>query len=129
MRISVVGPNREAVISKIEDALKVEVKRPWEVNGESNILDYAAETYKYLDEHNVVFDGSPFDFLSKNNGEGYDELYEQIALDTLSNVDYINVITLDMDRKTCALYKDYASIYPDKFHFYTSYNDFELTTR
>jgi hypothetical protein len=129
MRISVVGPHRDAVISKIEDALKIEVKRPWEVNGESNILDYAAETYKYFGEHNVVFDGSPFDFLAKDNGEGYDEVNEQIALDTLANVDYINVITLDMDRKTYGVYKDYAAIYPDKFHFYTSYNDFELTMR
>lgn len=126
MRISVVGPHKDAVISKVEDALKITVKKPWEVNGKSDIIDYAAETYKYMGESNVVFDGSPFDFLSKENGEGYDEVYEQIALDSLSNIDYINVITLDIDRKTLKMYKEYADIYPDKFYFYTSENDFEL---
>ena len=129
MRVAIVGPHKDEVISKVEYAFNTTVKTPWGVNENANIIDYAAETYKYFNENHVVFSGSPFDFIVNEDAEGYDDVYEQIALNTLDNLDYIAVITLDMDKNTLKMYKDYAKIYPDKFYFYTSYTDFELTLR
>ena len=129
MRVAVVGPHRDGVISKVEEAFDTTVKKPWDIDDGASIIDYAAETYKYFNEYNVVFDGSPFDFLVKEDDEGYDDVYEQIALNTLDNLNYIVVITLDMDKSTLKMYKEYAKIYPNKFYFFTSYNDFELTLR
>lgn len=129
MRVAVVGPHRDGVISKVEEAFDTTVKKPWDIDDGASIIDYAAETYKYFNEYNVVFDGSPFDFLVKEDDEGYDDVYEQIALNTLDNLNYIAVITLDMDKSTLKMYKEYAKIYPNKFYFFTSYNDFELTLR
>ena len=108
MRISICGPERQQAISKVEKQLNVEAKKPWEVNGSSTIIDYAAETYKYNGEKFVLFDGSPFDFLGKNDGEGYDEIKEQIAIDTLSNLNYIIVITTGMDKQLLKSYEEYA---------------------
>lgn len=129
MRVAIVGPHKDEVISKVEHAFNTTVKTPWGVNENANIIDYAAETYKYFNENHVVFSGSPFDFIVNEDAEGYDDVYEQIALNTLDNLDYIAVITLDMDKNTLKMYKEYAKIYPDKFYFYTSYTDFELTLR
>ena len=128
MRIAVCGPYREEVISKVEKAFGITAKKPeLVVNGDSQIIDYAAETYKYLDEENVVFDGSAFDFLTQEKGDGYDDVYEQIALNTLGNLDYIAVITSDMDRNLHKMYYEYQKLFPEKFRIYSTPSDFELT--
>lgn len=126
MRISICGPERQQAISKVEKQFNVEAKKPWEVNGNSTIIDYAAETYKYNGEQFVLFDGSPFDFLGKNDGEGYDEIKEQIAIDTLSNLNYIIVITTGMDKQLLKSYEDYAKLFPEKFYLYTADTEFEI---
>ena len=61
--------------------------------------------------------------------EGYDDVYEQIALDTLNNVDYIAVITMDMNKQILKVYKEYQELYPEKFHIYSSPQEFEVTLR
>ena len=128
MRIAVCGPYREEVISKVEKAFGITAKKPeLVVNGDSQIIDYAAETYKYLDEENVVFDGSAFDFLTQEKGDGYDDVYEQIALNTLGNLDYIAVITSDMDRNLHKMYYEYQKLFQEKFRIYSVPSDFELT--
>ena len=125
MRISICGPLAESAISKAEDVLGVSAKLPWQ----ESIIDYAAETYKYFNEQNVIFKGSVFDFLTSELNEGYDDVYEQIALDTLNNVDYIAVITMDMNKQILKVYKEYQELYPDKFHIYSSSEEFEVTLR
>ena len=125
MRISICGPLAENAIAKAEDVLGVTVKLPWQ----ESIIDYAAETYKYFNEQNVIFKGSAFDFLASELKEGYDDVYEQIALDTLNNVDYIAVIAMDMNKQILKVYKEYQELYPEKFHIYLSPAEFEVTLR
>ena len=125
MRISICGPLAENAIEKAEDVLGVTVKLPWQ----ESIIDYAAETYKYFNEQNVIFKGSAFDFLTSELKEGYDDVYEQIALDTLNNVDYIAVIAMDMNKQLLKVYKEYQELYPEKFHIYLSPAEFEVTLR
>ena len=125
MRISICGPLAESAITKAENVLGVTVKLPWQ----ESIIDYAAETYKYFNEQNVIFKGSAFDFLTSDLKEGYDDVYEQIALDTLNNVDYIAVIAMDMNKQILKVYKEYQELYPEKFHIYTSPQEFEVTLR
>lgn len=125
MRISICGPLAESAITKAESVLGVTVKLPWQ----ESIIDYAAETYKYFNEQNVIFKGSAFDFLTSDLKEGYDDVYEQIALDTLNNVDYIAVIAMDMNKQLLKVYKEYQELYPEKFHIYLSPAEFEVTLR
>ena len=125
MRISICGPFAESAITKAESVLGVTVKLPWQ----ESIIDYAAETYKYFNEQNVIFKGSVFDFLTPELEEGYDDEYEQIALDTLNNVDYIAVIAMDMNKQLLKVYKEYQELYPEKFHIYLSPTEFEVTLR
>lgn len=125
MRISICGPLAENAIVKAESVLGVTVKIPWQ----ESIIDYAAETYKYFNEQNVIFKGSTFDFLTSELKEGYDDVYEQIALDTLNNVDYIVVIAMDMNKKILKVYKEYQELYPEKFHIYSSPQEFEVTLK
>ena len=125
MRISICGPLAESAISKAENVLGVSAKLPWQ----ESIIDYAAETYKYFNEQNVIFKGSVFDFLTSELNEGYDDVYEQIALETLNNVDYIAVIAMNMNKQLLKVYKEYQELYPDKFHIYSSSEEFEVTLR
>jgi hypothetical protein len=125
MRIAVCGPLKDEAIVKAESVLGTDAKHPWQ-NG---IVDYAAETYKYFNENNVVFEGSAFDFLASESAEGYDDVYEQIALNTLSNLDYISVITMDMDRKLVKVYEEYQKLFPDKIYIYNSPAEFEVRLR
>ena len=125
MRISICGPLAESAITKAEDVLGVSAKLPWQ----ESIIDYAAETYKYFNEQNVIFKGSVFDFLTSELNEGYDDVYEQIALETLNNVDYIAVIAKNMNRQLLKVYKEYQELYPEKFHICSSPAEFEVTLR
>lgn len=129
MRIAICGPKRASAVSKVEDSCKISVKTPWSTDGRLTINDYAAETFRYQDDRNVVFDGSAFDFLSKREGDGYDDLNEQIALASLVNLDYIAVILDGMDKETAQVYRDYAELYPEKFHLYNFDTDFEVVLR
>lgn len=122
MRIAITGPLSGEAISKAESILKVEVKKPWQ----ATILDQAAETYKYFNESNVIFEGSTFDYLAIEPAEGYDDLYEQICIDSLNNVDYIAVITMDMDRHQLEIYKEYQKLFPNKIYLYSSPVEFEV---
>ena len=125
MRISICGQLAESEISKAEDVLGVCAK----LRRQESIIDYAAETYKYFNEQNVIFKGSVFDFLTSELNEGYDDVYEQIALETLNNVDYIVVIARGMNMQLLKVYKEYQELYPEKFHIYTSPQEFEVTLR
>lgn len=119
MRIAVCGPHKNEVISKVENAFCIDAKHPWK----SEIIDAAAETYKYFNENNVVFDGSAFDFLSQEGSEGYDDVYEQIAINTLDNLDYIFVLTPEMDKKQLKIYNDYQKLFPQKIYIYNNPED------
>lgn len=122
MRISITGPLKNEAIAKAESVLNTTAKTPWE----SKILDQSAETYKYFNETNVIFSGSPFDYLGQESDEGYDDLYEQMAIDTLNNVDYIAVITMDMDKNQLDIYKEYQKLFPNKIYLYSSPTEFEV---
>lgn len=122
MRIAITGPLKNEAITKAEGVFNTTVKSPWEFT----ILDQAADTYKYFNESNVIFCGSPFDYLALDPVEGYDDLYEQICIDTLNNVDYIAVITMDMDKKQLDIYKEYQKLFPNKIYLYSSPAEFEV---
>lgn len=125
MRIAIVGPHKSEVISKVELAFNTNVKSP----AETDIINYAAETYKYFDETNVVFEGSPFDFLALDPVDGVDDVYEQICLSSLENLTYIAVIAMDMDKHQLDIYKEYQQLYPEKIYIYSTPTDFELRLR
>ena len=122
MRIAITGPLMKEAITKAESVLNTTAKTPWEFK----IVDQAADTYKYFNETNVIFSGSPFDYLAKDQAEGYDDLYEQICIDSLNNVDYIAVITMDMDKRWLDIYKEYQKLFPDKIYLYSSPTEFEV---
>ena len=122
MRIAITGPLNGEAITKAESVLNTTVKTPWG----NTIMDCAAETYKYFDENNVIFSGSPFDYLALDPVEGYDDLYEQMSIDTLNNVDYIAVITMDMDKHQLDIYKEYQKLFPNKIYLYSSPAEFEV---
>lgn len=125
MRIAIVGPHKSEVISKVELAFNTNVKSP----AEMDIINYAAETYKYFDETNVVFEGSPFDFLALDPVDGVDDVYEQICINSLENLTYLAVISMDMDRHQLEIYKEYQKLFPDKIYIYSTPTDFELRLR
>ena len=116
MRIAICGPLKEEAISKVENVFKTDVKLPFR----EDIIDTAAETYKYFNEDDVVFSGSAFDYLTKESTEGYDDVYEQIAINSLENLNYIAVITTDMDKKQLKMYMDYQKLFPEKIYLYSS---------
>lgn len=122
MRIAIVGPHKNEVISKVEQVFNSEAKHPWK----AEIIDYAAETYKYFNEGNVVFEGSPFDFLALDPVEGYEDVEEQICLNTLDNLDYIAVIAMDMDKHQLDIYKEYQKLFPNKIYIYSTPVEFEV---
>ena len=122
MRIAITGPLKNEAIAKAEQVLNTQAKHPSKVE----IMDYAAETYKYQDETHVIFEGSPFDFLALDPVEGYAEVEEQICMDTLANVNYVAVIVMDMDKHQLDIYKEFSNMFPDKFYFYSSPADFEV---
>jgi len=126
MRIAVTGPRKNEVILKVENAFNTKVKSPVE---QDSIINYAAETYKYFDESNVVFEGSPFDFLALDPVEGVDDVYEQICLNSLENLTYLAVIAMDMDRHQLEIYKEYQKLFPEKIYIYSTPADFELRLR
>jgi len=127
MRIAICGPRRKEVISKVEAALGTEARKPESVD--ATIIDYAAETYKDFESTNALFDGSAFDFLVNDYPEGYDDVYEQVALNTLENLTYIAVIAMDMDKDALKVYEFYQSIFPEKIYIYSTPVDFELRLR
>lgn len=122
MRIAICGPHKDEVFPRVESVLNTQVKLPWK----ADIIDQAADTYKYFNENNVVFSGSAFDYLALEPAEGYDDVYEQIALNSLENLNYIAVITMDMDRKQLKIYEEYQKLFPDKIYLYSSPIDFEV---
>lgn len=122
MRIAITGPLKNEAIAKAELTLNTKAKEPWEYT----IMDQAADTYKYFGETNVVFCGSPFDYLALDPTEGYDDLYEQICIDSLNNVDYIAVITMEMDKHQLEIYKEYQKLFPNKIYLYSSPVEFEV---
>lgn len=125
MRIAICGPRKDEVIVKVESVFNTKAKHPFECG----IIDYAAETYKYFDETNVVFEGSAFDFLALEQTEGYDDVYEQTAINSLENLDYIAVIAMDMDRKQLKIYEEYQKYFPEKIYIYSTPANFELMMR
>ena len=122
MRIAITGPLKNEAITKAESVLNTTAKTPWE----NTILDQAADTYKYFNETNVIFSGSPFDYLALDPVEGYDDLYEQMSIDSLNNVDYIAVITMDMDKRQLDIYKEYQKLFSEKIYLYSSPTEFEV---
>lgn len=125
MRIAVSGLNNESVISKLESTLNVKAKEPWS----ASIIDCAAETYKYFNEPIVIFNGSVFDYLNTENAEGYSDVYEQIALSSLANLDYIIVVISNMDKYMVKLYEDYHKIFPEKFYIFNTVDDIEIVMK
>ena len=122
MRIAICGPHTNEAFLKAQSVLKTTVKEPKEYD----IISQAAETYKYFDETNVIFCGSPFDYLALDPVEGVDDVYEQIAISSLENVDYIAVIAMDMDKHQLEIYKEYQELFPNKIYIYSTPVDFEV---
>lgn len=117
MRIAVCGPERSGLISKLEKELNVTAIKPW---GDGSIMDYTAVTYTKFDQKNVLFDGSPFDFLYTSDSEEYNEVYEQLALISLVNIDKLVFVTNGMSESRLSMLKSYAELFPKKIFMYTT---------
>ena len=116
----------EEVITRVETALNTKAVRP---SGGTGIVDLAAELYKDYTGLHTVFAGSPFDGLAQNHAEGYDDVYEQVAINALGNLDYMAVITMDMTRESQKMYEEYQKLFPDKIYLYPTPTEFELMMR
>ena len=122
MRIAICGPRKDEVFVRVKSVLNTDVKSP----KVAEIINQAAETYKYFDETNVVFSGSAFDYLALDPVDGVDDVYEQIAISSLENLDYIAVIAMDMDKHQLEIYTEYQKLFPDKIYIYSTPVDFEV---
>lgn len=122
MRIAICGPRKDEVFARVKSILNTDVKSP----KVADIINQASETYKYFNETNVVFSGSPFDYLALDPVEGVDDVYEQIAISSLENLDYIAVIAMDMDKHQLDIYKEYQELFPNKIYIYSTPVDFEV---
>lgn len=128
MKIALCGVNKNKVLNDIEKYLGVTAIKPnWTSSDPGDIIDYAAVTYKYANSANVLFDGSAFDFLTESC-EGYDEVFEQIALSTLINLDKVIVITSGLNPTLLKSYKYFADICPNKFQLLETEDDFNILT-
>lgn len=124
MRISVLGFSDESkkAVAKLEKSFNVSAKKPWG----DDIISVAAETYKYEDEENTVFVGSPFSFPISCDSEGFWDVYESIALDTINNVDKIVVITDGASKYQLDELMEYNKLF-DKFLFFENADTMKIS--
>ncbi len=118
MKIAVCGNDRENVIKRLEKILKTEAVR-LKLDTEHSIVNMAEETYGQTKRKNVVYDGCVLEYLKPGLNEEFFDVYEQIALTSLVNIDKIFVVTKGMDEDELNMYKEYSEFLDGKINFVT----------
>lgn len=113
MKISVFGGNREIVdrvIKKLEQLLKTKVVKP-KLGNEHPIVEMAKDTYGQTKRKNVVYDGCVLEYLIPHiKDEDLFDVYEQIVLTSLVNLDLVLIIPEGMDSDLVDFYAGYCEI-------------------
>lgn len=122
MKIAVCGNDRENVIKRLEKILRTEAVRP-KLDTEHSIVNMAEETYGQTKRKNVVYDGCVLEYLKPGLNEEFFDVYEQIALTSLVNIDKIFVVTKGMDEDELNMYKEYTEFLDGKINFVTDENE------
>ena len=122
MKIAVCGNDRENVIKRIEKILRTEAVRP-KLDTEHSIVNMAEETYGQTKRKNVVYDGCVLEYLKPGLNEEFFDVYEQIALTSLVNIDKIFVVTKGIDEDELNMYKEYTEFLDGKINFVTDENE------
>lgn len=112
------------VVSKLEKILNTEAVTP-KIMSEHPIVEMAAETYGQNKRKNVVYVGCVLTYLT-NVDEKFFDVYEQIVLTSLLNLDKVFVVTNNMDENELSIYKYYGSLMDDKIVFVSNVNDVVL---
>ena len=116
MKIAVCGNDRENVIKRLEKILKTEAVRP-KLDMTHSIVNMAEETYGQAKRKNVVYDGCVLEYLKPGLNEEFFDVYEQIALTSLVNIDKIFVVTKGIDEDELNMYKEYNEFLDGKINF------------
>ena len=122
MKIAVCGNDRENVIKRLEKILRTEAVRP-KLDTEHSIVNMAEETYGQTKRKNVVYDGCVLEYLKPGLNEEFFDVYEQIALTSLVNIDKIFVVTKGIDEDELNMYKEYTEFLDGKINFVTDENE------
>ena len=122
MKIAVCGNDRENVIKRLEKILRTEAVRP-KLDTEHSIVNMAEETYGQTKRKNVVYDGCVLEYLKPGLNEEFFDVYEQIALTSLVNIDKIFVVTKGIDEDELNMYKEYSEFLDGKINFVTDENE------
>ena len=125
MKIAVCGNDRENVIKRLEKILRTEAVRP-KLDTEHSIVNMAEETYGQTKRKNVVYDGCVLEYLKPGLNEEFFDVYEQIALTSLVNIDKIFVVTKGIDEDELNMYKEYSEFLDGKINFVTDENEVVL---
>jgi len=124
MKVAVCGNDIHEVtnvVSKLEKILNTEAVTP-KIMSEHPIVEMAAETYGQNKRKNVVYVGCVLTYLV-NVDEKFFDVYEQIVLTSLLNLDKVFVVTNNMDENELSIYKYYGSLMDGKIMFVSNVND------
>ena len=127
MRIAISGTDRKSVIEKVEQKNNLTSVKPFDKYKDTlPLLYYAAVSYRYYSDKNVLFDGCVLDYVVECS-DGYSDVQEQIVLSSIANFDKIFVVNTNLSDQSLSVYKDYMSFYPDKIVFINDENDVNIT--
>ncbi len=124
MKVAVCGNDIHEVtnvVSKLEKILNTEAVTP-KIVSEHPIVEMASETYGQTKRKNVVYVGCVLTYLI-NVDEKFFDVYEQIVLNSLLNLDKVFVVTNNMDENELSTYKYYGSLMGGKIVFVSNVND------
>ena len=126
MKISVFGGDREVVdrvIKKLESLLKTEAVTP-KLGTEHPIVEVAKESYGHNKRTNVVYDGCVLQYLKPDmEGDDLFDVYEQIVLTSLVNIDLVLIVPNGMEDGLAEFYAGYSEmIGGDKIKFINDEN-------
>lgn len=127
MKVAVCGNDIHEVtnvVSKLEKILNTEAVTP-KIVSEHPIVEMASETYGQTKRKNVVYVGCVLTYLI-NVDEKFFDVYEQIVLNSLLNLDKVFVVTNNMDENELSIYKYYGSLMGGKIVFVSNVNDVVL---
>lgn len=129
MRLCICGLHRDGAVKMVEEKLNVEsinVDFPGMEDSEYKLFHHAAETFKYFDKKNVVFDGGVFDDIKFYSDQGWTDLQEEVIHSSVMNLDKIVIITEGMNDKLVELFESFKELYQDKIQIVNNENEFSI---
>lgn len=122
MKVAICGKNIEYSLNKYENILKTRAIR-FDLNAQHAIINLAKETFGHNDERNVLYGGCALQFLNDRMDDDLFEVYEQIALSSIANLDRIVVVTENMSESDIEMYKGYEKMFPNKIKLIVDESD------